>query len=179
MFIDLLRKRRSIRSFQDTPIEEEKVKLLLEAVLRAPSSRSLNPWEFVVVTRPDILKSLSVAKPHGAAFVKNAQLAIAVCADPARCDVWVEDCSIAAIILQLQATDLGLGSCWAQIRKREFDDKKSAGERASEILSLKEGMEVLSIIAIGYAAKEVAGHPKESLPVDHLSYEKFGMGKEE
>lgn len=177
MFIDILRKRRSIRSFQKTPIEQEKIDLLLEAMLRAPSSRSLNPWEFVVVTDPEILSALSVAKPHGAAFVKNAPLAIAVCANPERCDVWVEDCSIAAIILQLQATDLGLGSCWAQIRKRDFDETKSAGQRVAEILSLEEGMEVASIIAIGYPAVETSGHPTESLPSDHLSFEHFGNRK--
>ncbi|RMG75366.1 MAG: NAD(P)H-dependent dehydrogenase/reductase, partial [Nitrospirae bacterium] len=50
MFIELLRKRRSIRRYQDREVEREKIELILEAALRSPSSRSLNPWEFVVVT---------------------------------------------------------------------------------------------------------------------------------
>jgi nitroreductase len=174
MFIDLLRKRRSVRSFQDTPVEQEKIDLLIEAMLRAPSSRNLNPWEFVVVTGKDTLDALSKARPHGASFVKNAPLAIVVCADPAKCDVWVEDCSIAAILLHLAATDLGLGSCWAQMRLREYDAQQSAGCRVAEILSLEEGMEVEAIIAIGYSAMETEGHVTSSLPFDHVSYERFG-----
>ncbi|MBT8355810.1 MAG: nitroreductase family protein, partial [Desulfofustis sp.] len=50
MLLDLLRERRSIRKFTDQKIEEETLDILIEAVLRSPSSRSLNPWEFVVVT---------------------------------------------------------------------------------------------------------------------------------
>ena len=82
MFIDLLRSRRSIRKFEDRPVELEKVDLLVEAVLRSPSSRGSNPWEFVVVNDPAIINRLSTAKPHGASFLANAPLAIVVCADP-------------------------------------------------------------------------------------------------
>ena len=58
--------------------------------------------------------------------LKNAPLAIVVCGDPAKCDVWIEDCSIASILLHLAATDLGLGSCWIQLRLREFDEQQTA-----------------------------------------------------
>ena len=58
MFIDLLRTRRSIRQYQEKPVEKEKVDLLVESMLRAPSSRSLNPWEFVVVSDPHIIGDL-------------------------------------------------------------------------------------------------------------------------
>ena len=174
MFIDLLRQRRSIRVFQDKAVEQEKVDLLIEAMLRAPSSRSLNPWEFVVVQKRETIQALAKAKPHGSAFMKNATLAIAVCADPEKCDVWIEDCSIAAILLHLQATDLGLGSCWVQIRKREHDGQQSAEAYVAEILGLKEGMVVEAIIAIGYPLKEVSGHPESSLLTDRVSFERYG-----
>lgn len=82
MFLNILKKRRSIRQFEARPVEPEKIETLVEAVLRSPSSRSLNPWEFVVVTDPAILAALAACKPHGATFVKNAPLAIVVCADP-------------------------------------------------------------------------------------------------
>jgi nitroreductase len=68
MFIDLLRARRSIRQYQDRPVEQEKVDLLVEAVLRSPSSRGVNPWEFVVVNDPVTINRLST-KNDG--FVKN------------------------------------------------------------------------------------------------------------
>ena len=174
MFIDLLRKRRSVRTFEDREVEQEKVDTLIEAMLRSPSSRSLNPWEFVVVRDKQVLQDLSTAKPHGAAFVKNASVAVVVCAKPEKCDVWVEDCSIASIILHLAAADLGLGSCWAQIRKREYDENRSAESRVAEILGLEAGMVVLAIIAVGYPAVENPGHPKDALPWDHVSFEQYG-----
>lgn len=174
MFIDLLRKRRSIRQFQDRAVEQEKIDLLIEAVLRSPSSRSLNPWEFVVVQNKETLKSLSRSKPHGAAFLKNAPLAIVVCADPEKCDVWVEDCSIASMLLHLEATDLGLGSCWIQLRLREYDEQQSASVKAAEILGITEGMEVQTIIAIGYPEKEVRGHDISELLSERVHHERFG-----
>ncbi|RUM46272.1 MAG: NAD(P)H-dependent dehydrogenase/reductase [Desulfocapsa sp.] len=174
MFIDLLRKRRSIRQFQQKPVEQEKIDILTEAVLRSPSSRSLNPWEFIVVQDKKSLELLSQAKPHGAAFLKNAPLAIVVCADPAKSDVWVEDCSIASILLHLAATDLGLGSCWIQLRLREYTEGQSASKRAAEILGLADGLEVQTIIAIGYSAKETQGHDKLTLLTDRLHAERFG-----
>ena len=173
MFIDLLRKRRSIRQFQDKAVEKEKIDLLTEAVLRSPSSRSLCPWHFVVVQDKATLAALSKSKPQGAAFLKQAPLAIVVCADPASCDVWVEDCSIASMLLHLEATDLGLGSCWIQLRLREYNEQKSASARAAEILGVPEGMEVQAIIAIGYARNEAQGHDKATLLTERLHYEQF------
>jgi len=174
MILDLLRKRRSIRQFAAKPVEQEKIEYLVESMLRSPSSRSLNPWEFVVVQDTDIIEALSKAKPHGATFMKNAPLAIVVCADPKKCDVWVEDCSIASILLHLAATDLGLGSCWVQIRLREHDASKNASGYIAELLKLPDGMEVEAVIAIGYPQEDKAGHPAEKLLHDRVHYEKFG-----
>jgi nitroreductase len=170
MFIDLLRNRRSIRGFDNRPIEKEKVDLLVEAGLRSPSSRGSNPWEFVVITDPEIISRLSHAKPHGAAFLKNAPLAVVVVADPSKSDVWVEDASIAAIIFHLAATDLGLGSCWVQLRLREHDAKQSAGDYVADLVGLRKGLAVLSIIGIGYPAEDKSGHPEGSLQYDKVHY---------
>jgi nitroreductase len=171
MFIDLLRSRRSIRQFQNKPIEKEKIDLLVESMLRSPSSRSLNPWEFVVVSNPQILGDLAKAKPHGASFIKNAPLAIVVCGDPDRCDVWVEDCSIAALIIHLAAADLGLGSCWVQIRLREHDAQTTSEEYVKKLLGLEKNMVVEAVIAIGYGKEDKTGHSTSSLLYEKVSYE--------
>ncbi|RME65913.1 MAG: NAD(P)H-dependent dehydrogenase/reductase [Nitrospirae bacterium] len=173
MFIELLRKRRSIRRYEDRQIEDEKVQLLVEAALRSPSSRGLNPWEFIVVRDRAALEALSRAKPHGSGFLKGAPLGIVVCADPQRADTWVEDTSIASIIIQLQAEDLGLGSCWVQIRMREHDSETSAEDYVKKVLGLPEHLRVESIIAIGYPAERKPGHPKEALPYEKIHYERF------
>jgi nitroreductase len=174
MFIDLLRARRSIRQFQDRPVEQEKVDLIVEAVLRSPSSRGFNPWEFVVVNDPATINRLSTAKPHGASFLAKAPLAIVVCANPEKSDVWVEDASIAAIILHLAATDLGLGSCWIQLRKRNYDDSKTASEYAAGILGLPPDLVVSAIMAIGYPAHQPKPHPNASLQHDKVSVNRYG-----
>mgnify|MGYP003851069277 CR=1 FL=1 len=177
MLLELLQKRRSIRQFEDKPVEKEKIDYLVETMLRSPSSRSLNPWEFVVVQDKQTIEALSKVKPHGASFMKNAPLAIVVCADPEKCDVWIEDSSIASLLLHLAAADLGLGSCWVQIRLRGFEDGRMASDQVAELLNLKEGLEVEAVIAIGYAKDEKPGHPKDSLLYDRVHFEKFG-GKE-
>ena len=74
--IELLRSRRSIRQYLDRAIEPEKVELLKEAVLRSPSSRNIDPWEFIFVDDRDTLARLAVCKPHGARFLEHAPLGI-------------------------------------------------------------------------------------------------------
>jgi len=174
MFIELLRKRRSIRKYKDRPVEQEKIDLLVEAALRSPSSRGFNPWEFVVVTDPAILARLAKAKPHGASFLAKAPLGIAVCADPEKSDVWVEDVSIAAILLHLAATDVGLGSCWIQLRKREYDDTQTASAHAARLLGLPEGKTVSAIMAIGYPAHHPEPHSTASLAYEKVSVNQYG-----
>ena len=171
MVISLIRKRRSIRHFRKKPVEPEKVDVLLEAALRAPSSRGLNPWEFVVVTNQDLLKELSRAKEHGSTFLEDAPLGIVICADPEKCDVWIEDASIATIFIQLVAESLGLGSCWIQIRERMHNGTKSAEEYVAGILEIPTQMKVASMIAIGYPDMQKPPHKAEE-----LLYEKVHRG---
>lgn len=174
MFIDLIRARRSIRKYQPRPVEKEKVELLIEAALRAPSSRGYQPWQFVVVTDPEKLARLAGAKPHGSSFLKEAPLAFVVCAATAKSDVWVEDASIAAIFLHLAAADIGLGSCWIQVRLRDHDAQQSATDYVAGLLGLPEGMAVEAIVAVGYPSEDKKPHPAASLPYEQVSREHYG-----
>jgi nitroreductase len=86
----------------------------------------------------------------------------------------VEDVSIATAILHLAATDLGLGSCWIQLRKRDHDERQTAGEYAAEALGLPAGLVVSAIMAIGYPAQQPAPHPEASLQRDKVSVNRYG-----
>lgn len=174
MFLSLIQKRRSIRSYKEKSITSEKIDMLVESALRAPSSRGFNPWEFIVVTDTGLLDKLSKAKPHGASFLKHAPLGIVVCADPEKCDVWVEDASIASIFIHLAAESIGLGSCWIQIRKRMHDNIKTAQEYVRSLLNIPEKLNVESIIAIGYPAEKKPPHPEESLQYEKVFYNQYG-----
>lgn len=174
--LDCLRSRRSIRKFAARSVEAEKIELLIEAALRSPSSRGRNPWEFIVVSEPRTLRLLSTAKQHGAEFLAGAPLAIVVAADPACCDVWVEDCAIAAIVVQLTAVSLGLASCWAQIRLRQHGDGRSAEAVVREVVGLPDGYAVDCVIGIGYPDEKKPAHPRASLPYAKVHRELFGRG---
>lgn len=168
--IEILRNRRSVRNFLNKDIEKEKLDILLEAALRAPTSRNLNPTNFILVKDREILKKLSTAKSHGAGFLANANIAIAVIGDTQKSDTCIEDCSIASIIIQLTAESLNLGSCWAQIRLR-YDNKNCLAEdNARKILNIPSHFLVESIIGIGYPANKPKPIKYEDLDQSRIIY---------
>ncbi len=174
MFMSLIQKRRSIRKFLQKPIENEMIDVIIEAALRAPSSRGLNPWEFVVVIKRNLLEKLSNAKTHGSQFLNNASLGIVVCADPDKCDVWVEDCSIASTFIFLAAESLGLRSCWIQIRERMHNETITSEKYVSGVLDIPSRFKVESIIAIGYPDEKKPPHKKEELQYEKVYCNQYG-----
>ncbi|MDH3882816.1 MAG: nitroreductase family protein [Desulfobacterales bacterium] len=174
MFLSLAQNRRSIRKYSDKQVEPEKIDSIVEAVLRAPTSRGRNSWEFVIVTDPGLLDKLSRSRPHGASHLKDAVLGIVVLGNPQISDVWIEDASIASIYIHLAATALDLGSCWIQIRERQHNDTQTAEGYIAEVLNLAAHLKVESIIAIGYPAESKSAHPKEGLPYDKVSLNNYG-----
>ncbi|MDR2389942.1 MAG: nitroreductase family protein [Tannerellaceae bacterium] len=153
-FSELIKARRSTRRFTEELLTPEAVELILKAGLMSPSSKRSTPWQFIVVEDKEILLKLSEAKPQGAAFLRNCPLAIVVAADVSQSEAWVEDAAIASILMQLQAEDLGLGSCWCQIRGRQTADGADSARYVCDVLHIPYPVEVLSIIAVGYKAKE-------------------------
>ncbi len=173
MFFELIEKRRSIRKFKPRSIEKEKIEKLVEAALRAPSSRGINPWIFVIVDNSEILSKLSKAKPHGSSFLKNASLGFVVCGDSEKTDTWVEDTSIASVFIQLAAENLGLSSCWIQIRGRNHNDSISSEAYIQDILNIPANIKIESIIAIGYPNEVKPPHNIESLQMEKIFHNKF------
>ncbi|MGL5014064.1 MAG: nitroreductase family protein [Bacteroidales bacterium] len=169
---ELLINRRSTREFLDEPLTPKQVYELLQAALLSPASKSTNEWSFVVVDDKNTLEALSRCKQHGAKMISKAPLAIVVCADPRLNDVWIEDASIASILIQLQAEDLGLGSCWVQLRNRLNESGFPAEDYVRDLLNIPTPHQILSIIAIGKKAKERAPHN-----VDKLEWEKVHLGR--
>jgi len=169
----LITARRSCRKFTDQPLTKEQVELLKKAALLAPTSKNNRPWHFIFITDPELLDALSTSKPHGASFLKHATMAVVIIADPEKSDVWIEDTSIAATYLQLTAEDIGLGSCWVQIRKRMSDDQTSAAEKIKQLLDIPSCFEVASIIALGNKAKERPAYTDADLMTDRIHDNKF------
>lgn len=171
-FHELLINRRSIRKYTDEPVGADDVRLILEAALMSPSSKSVRPWQFVVVEDKDMLDKLGNCKPNYAASISNAPLAVVVTADIAKSDAWIEDASIAAVLMQLQAADLGLGSCWVEVRDRYGANGESAEEYVREALGIPEEFAVLCIVSVGH--KNEARRP---IDTEKLLWEKVHIGK--
>lgn len=171
-FSELIKSRRSMRKFTEEKLSGEQVEMLLRAALMAPSSKRSNGWQFVVVDDKETLMRLSMCKESGATLIAGAPLAIVVLADPAVSDVWIEDASVATLMIQLQAEDLGLGSCWVQVRERFTANGISANEVVHEVLDIPFQLQVLSIVAVGHKGME-----RKPFDEEHLQWEKVHINK--
>jgi nitroreductase len=172
-FINNLRSRRSIRVFEKAPLAKEQIVTLKESLLRSPTSRGRNPWQFVMIDEPALLEKISRAKMHGSNFLAGANIAFIICGDEEISDVWIEDCSIAAITLQYTAHSLGLGSCWAQIRLRDHDEANSAEAYLQQLLNIPSHVRVASVIGIGQPAENKNGHAENDLAKDKFHLNKY------
>ena len=171
-FSELVTKRRSTRQYADEVILPTEVELIMRAALVAPSSKNSRSWEFVLIEDKAMLQQLSLCKSSGAAFLENCALAVVVLTDPLQSEAYVEDSAIAATYIQLQAEDLGLGSCWVQIRGRETADGYDSEQYVRDLLDIPLQLFVGCIIAIGHKAKEGKPHDEEK-----LQWEKLHIGK--
>ncbi|TCL58836.1 nitroreductase [Kineothrix alysoides] len=148
--LEMLLARRSCRKFEDKAVEEEKKEKLLQAAQLAPTGKSTRPWEFIVIENKETLQKLGNCRNPNQPFLPETPLAIVILGNTQKTDTWIEDASIASIVMQLEAESLGLGSCWVQIRLRESNQGMSSEEYVRKLLGIPEHMAVLSIIAVGY-----------------------------
>ncbi len=172
-FNKIIYTRRSIRKFKNLPVERDKIEWLLKAALLAPSGKRMYPCEFIVIDDTGLLKQISESKTHGAELLKNAPLAIVVIADSAIYDIWVEDASIAATFIMIEAENLGLGCCWVQMHGRGTADGKSATQNLKELLGLKDSHEILSVMAIGYKEEEKRAYTDADLKLDKIHHNRL------
>lgn len=146
--------RRSIRKYKEgAEVSKEQINALLEAAMLAPSACNSRPWEFIVVSNRDILNKVATAHPH-AKMMSTASIAIVVCALPEvqqgiPSGFYPQDCGAATQNILLQATEIGLGTCWCGVYPK---DQVIANMR--EIFNLPENIIPFSIIAVGVPDEE-------------------------
>ena len=120
-FHELLLRRHSIRKYTGEDLSADDIKTILEAGLLAPTSKNARSWSFTVVDDTATLEQLAKCKPMFATPIARCKVAIVVSGNPEKSDVWIEDTAIAAAYMQLQVEALGLGSCWINRAKEEFE----------------------------------------------------------
>ena len=164
---DTILARRSIRDFLDTPVEHDKIEILLKAAMAAPSACNLQPWAFIVVDEPKTLGLLKNATTQGR---YNAPLAIVVCGVykhiPWDGEGWMQDCGAAAQNMMLEATELGLAS----VCIGGFDEAS-----LREVLDIPDDVQPLCIIELGYPA--YSREPLTWYTEEAVHWQKFDKSK--
>ena len=170
---ELLKSRRSIRKYLPKAVEQDKINQITSAALMSPASKRSNPWEFIVIQDAETLVKLADSRLYGSQFLAGSPLGIIVIADTTKSDIWMEDASIASIIMQLQAHDLGLGSCWIQVYGRQKDENTTTEDFIRSLLDIPSHYAVLNILSIGYPDEERKPYEESKLAVEKIHIEKF------
>jgi nitroreductase len=113
--------RRSIRVFQPGEVNLATIKELAKAAMHAPSAADEQPWYFLALTDPAILKQIPSIHPY-ASMVADVSAAVLVCGAPeleTHAGMWVQDCAAATQNFLLAAHAKGLGSVWLGVYPRE------------------------------------------------------------
>lgn len=165
--LEAIRKRYSCRSYQDRPIEQEKLDSIFEAARLAPSAKNLQDWRFVAVTEKGTRQKVAACTNRPEVFNK-AGVIIAACSvsdEVMRCGQAVApiDVSIALEHIALQATELGLGTCWIG----SFDT-----EKVRTILGIPADINIIELMTIGYPADDLKQPNRK--PIDKIMcYDKW------
>jgi nitroreductase len=163
-----IKKRRSHRKYQEKEVEEKKINEVLKAAMFSPSSHHRRPWEFIIVKDKKKLNQLATVTPW-ASFLVQAPVAIVVCSSEDHYN-WIEDCSIAAENIYLEATHQDLGTCFIQIRHQE---NKHREKKVKEILSIPDQIRVLNIMPLGYPKEELEKHGQKEFEQDKIHWEQY------
>lgn len=171
--LEMMRKRRSVRTYTPETVPEEKLTAILQAGLLSASGKAIRPWEFLVIRKKDTLQAMSECRVAGSKMLASADCAVVVLGDEKKSDVWVEDCSVAMANMHLMADSLGLGSCWIQGRLREAPGGRTTEEYLRELLGFPENYRLEAILSLGMPQNHPEAYELEKLPMEKIHREKF------
>lgn len=168
--LNVMLKRRSIRTYNDENISDKKLDKIIKAGLLAPSSRNRKPCIFKVVKNKEMLKKLSLSKNAGSKMLESCNCAIVVFADTEKADTWIEDSSIALTYMDLMAANENVASCWVQSHLRYTEDNTSSEEYVKELFSMDDKYRVVGILSLGITDNPLEAHTLEELEYNSVDY---------
>lgn len=168
--MDLIKARKSIRSYKPQEVEEEKLNYILNAFRKAPSAKNLQPWKLVVVKNKKIIKDIAIAC-NNQTFLEEAPILIAACAKENEAygtmggymNSYPIDLGIALEHLILAAAEQGLGTCWIGAFKEQL---------VKDILSIPADVRVVALTPVGYPSGEASIRSRKPLS-EIVSYDKY------
>lgn len=163
--MEAIKSRRSIRQYLSREVEEEKIKIILEAARWAPSAGNRQPWHFIVVRDSETRKQLGALHPRGG-WMKDSPVVIAVLGDPEKHPKYhLCDPHQAVQNLLLAAHSQGLATCWMGVRGKDFEVEFKG------LLGVPEDWRVICTISVGYSEQK---RSSTRLPFDDIvSWERY------
>jgi nitroreductase len=142
--IEVLKTRRSVRAYTGAPVPREIIEDVIDCGRLAATAVNIQPWEFVVVTSRELLRSIAQTTDYGK-FISDAPVCVVVlCKDT---KYYLEDGSAATENILLAACAHGLGSCWVA------GDKKAYASQICHLVGAPRGYKLVSLIPMGYPAE--------------------------
>ena len=161
--LEFLKNRRSIREYQDKPIPDDEINMILEAGQWTPSASNRQPWEFIIIKNKDTIKKLTETARYGK-FINQAPVVIAIVGKIKQNPRWyIQDTSLASMNMMLMAWSLKIGTCWIGSMDRD---------KAKEILGLSKDDFLLTVLPIGYIKGEIP-KPTRRKSLDKITRESF------
>lgn len=170
MVIKAIAERYSCRAYSDKPVSDEAVGEIVEAGMHAPSGMNVRPWHIVVVRDPELRAQLGQVHQY-AGFCAQSPVVFAVCGDEQASEHWwLEDCAAVIQNMLLQASELGLGTCWIGIRGSEERGYEHE-DTVRRILGIPDHIRVSGLISCGYPASP--GTPKSAGPMEQVHHDRW------
>jgi nitroreductase len=169
--MEIIRNRRSIRSYKKDPVEEEKLEYILEAFRKAPSAKNLQPWKLIVVKDENKKSDLAIAC-NNQVFISEAPVIVVACAKEDEAygtmggylNSYPIDIAIAMEHLILAATEKGLSTCWIGAFKEKL---------VKDLLAVPKNIRVVALTPIGYPAEETPPKRGRKSLSEIVCYEKY------
>jgi len=160
--IEVLKTRRSVRAYTRAPVPRKIIEDIVDCGRLAPTANNVQPWEFVVITDPELLRRIAVITEYGK-FIADAPVCVVVLSRDTK--YYLEDGSAATENILLAARAHGLGSCWVA------GDKKPYASEICRLVGAPRSHKLVSLIPIGYPAESPE---KSKRPLsDVLHWEKY------
>jgi nitroreductase len=160
--IEVLKTRRSVRAYTRAPVPRKIIEDIVDCGRLAPTANNVQPWEFVVITDPELLRRIAVITEYGK-FIADAPVCVVVLSRDTK--YYLEDGSAATENILLAARAHGLGSCWVA------GDKKPYASEICRLVGAPHGYRLISLVPIGYPAESPE---KSKRPLsDVLHWEKY------
>ncbi|MGI6296074.1 MAG: nitroreductase family protein [Armatimonadota bacterium] len=165
--LEAIKNRRSVRFYRDTPVSDEQIEELLKAGFCAPSGHAANAWH-VIVIRDQQIKDKLATLHRWSKILARAPVIIVVCVDREKQDLWIEDGSAFMQNVLIQATEMGLGTCWVMMREED------EGGLVHQTLDLPANIAPVASAMVGYGARYPGPHDPV-LPQDRIHKDRFGQ----